>query len=163
MQDSYLEVPSHLTSLEQDVFWMQYAISLARQGEANGEVPIGAVLVKEGRCIAATYNQPILHQDPCAHAEILALRLAGKTLQNYRLTDCTLYVTLEPCMMCIGAIVHARVNRLVFGSLDPKAGCVSSQLVVGQQLFLNHQPLITAGVCQEECSALLKSFFKARR
>lgn len=150
-------------SSEHDTKWMQQAIALAREGEALGEVPIGALIVHQGRCIAQAYNQPIADHDPCGHAELLAIRLAAKVQNNYRLSECTLYVTLEPCLMCVGAIVHARVSRVVFGSSDPKAGCVVSQLNMAEQKFLNHQPQVTGGVCQEECSAILKAFFKGRR
>jgi tRNA(adenine34) deaminase len=146
-----------------DADWMSQAIAQARLAEAAGEVPVGAVLVLNGECIAAAYNCPITTNDPSAHAEIAVLRAGAKALGNYRLLDCTLYVTLEPCAMCAGAMVHARVKRVVYGASDAKAGAVSSQLSLLDQAFLNHRVLHEGGVMAAECGALLSEFFKKKR
>ncbi len=146
-----------------DERWMRHALQLAEQAASAGEVPVGAVVVQDDQLIAEGFNRPITDSDPSAHAEIVALRAAGKVLDNYRLPGSTLYVTLEPCVMCAGAIVHARVGRVVFGALDPKAGAVSSVYDVISQPRLNHKPAWTGGVLAEECSVLLRGFFKARR
>jgi len=146
-----------------DEEWMWHALRLAQRAEQQGEVPVGALLVKEGRCIAEAWNQPIQTHDPSAHAEIVALRKAGQTLQNYRLIDTTLYVTLEPCVMCMGAIAHARVKRLVFGAFDPKRGAVCHALQLSDAPFLNHRLEWTGGVLEQTCSEILIDFFKARR
>lgn len=146
-----------------DEQWMRHAIRLAQRAEDQGEVPIGAVLVKDGRVIAEGWNSPIHHNDPTAHAEIVALREAGKVLHNYRLIDTTLYVTLEPCVMCMGAISHARVKRLVFGAYDPQRGTVCHALQLTDAAFLNHRVEWQGGVMEGECSDLLKNFFKAKR
>jgi tRNA(adenine34) deaminase len=142
---------------------MGRAIELARCAELQGEVPIGAVLIKDGRLVAEGYNAPIGLCDPSAHAEIIALRRGGETLGNYRLVDCTLYVTLEPCVMCMGAIINARLRRLVFGAADPHRGAVTSQLSLADASFANHRLEYRAGVLAEPCGQLLKSFFEARR
>lgn len=142
---------------------MRYAIRLAQRAEQQGEVPIGAVLVKDDQCIAEGWNMPIANHDPTAHAEIIAVRRAGIALENYRLCDATLYVTLEPCVMCMGAISHARINRLVFGAFDPKRGAVCNALSLSDASFLNHRVNWTGGVLEEECGELLKDFFRARR
>ncbi|MGJ0428906.1 tRNA adenosine(34) deaminase TadA [Methylobacter sp.] len=147
----------------QDEAWMRYAIRLAQRAEQQGEVPIGAVLVKDDQCIAEGWNMPIANHDPTAHAEIIAVRRAGIALENYRLCDATLYVTLEPCVMCMGAISHARINRLVFGAFDPKRGAVCNALSLSDASFLNHRVNWTGGVLEEECGELLKDFFRARR
>lgn len=146
-----------------DEDWMWHALRLAQRAEQQGEVPVGAVLVKDDRCIAEGWNQPIQNHDPTAHAEMQALRLAGRSLQNYRLIDTTLYVTLEPCVMCMGAIVHARVKRLVFGAFDPKRGAVCHALQLSDAAFLNHKIDWSGGVLQANCAELLTDFFKARR
>lgn len=143
--------------------WMRHALNLAAQAAAQGEVPVGAVLVKDGEVIGEGYNRPIADHDPSAHAEMVALREAGLSQSNYRLPDTTLYVTLEPCVMCAGAIIHARVRRLVFGALDPKAGAVSSVYDVLGEPRLNHAVECTGGVLEEECGAILRDFFRARR
>ncbi|WFP49756.1 tRNA adenosine(34) deaminase TadA [Methylomonas sp. EFPC3] len=143
--------------------WMRHAIRLAQRAEDQGEVPVGAVLVLGNRCIAEGWNQPIQTNDPTAHAEIVALRKAGQVLDNYRLIDTTLYVTLEPCVMCMGAIAHARVKRLVFGAYDPKRGAVCHALQLSDTEFLNHKVEWTGGVLQTVCADLLGDFFKARR
>jgi len=142
---------------------MQHALALAHKAEESGEVPVGAVLIKDERLIAEGWNQPIIAHDPSAHAEMVALRNAGLALHNYRLVNTTLYVTLEPCVMCMGAIAHARVERLVFGCCDPHRGAVCSVLHLADADFLNHRVVWQGGVLAEPCSALLKSFFKRRR
>jgi len=146
-----------------DEAWMRHAIRLAQRAEQRGEVPVGAVLVLANQCVAEGWNQPIQTCDPTAHAEIMALRQAGQRLDNYRLVDSTLYVTLEPCVMCMGAIMHARVRRLVFGAFDPKRGAVCGPLQLSDAPFLNHQLNWTGGVLAAGCGELLIEFFKARR
>lgn len=142
---------------------MARALELAKQAQALGEVPVGAVLVSEGRIIGEGFNQPISRCDASAHAEIMALREAGEARHNYRLPDTTLYVTLEPCAMCAGAIVHARVARLVFAAREPKAGVAVSQQHFFAQPYLNHRVTLEEGLLAEESSVLLSSFFKQRR
>ena len=142
---------------------MQHALALAEQAGAAGEVPVGAVLVQDDRMVAEGWNQPIGTHDPTAHAEVMALRTAGHTLHNYRFTACTLYVTLEPCLMCVGAIVHARVSRLVFGAHDPKSGAVETVCQAFELPGLNHRVKVTGGVLAEACGERLKAFFHARR
>ncbi|MEI8571042.1 tRNA adenosine(34) deaminase TadA [Methylomonas sp. LW13] len=146
-----------------DEEWLRHAIRLAQRAESQDEVPVGAVLVYEGRCIAEGWNQPIQSNDPTAHAEMVALRKAGQVLNNYRLIDTTLYVTLEPCVMCMGAIAHARVKRLVFGAYDPKRGAVCHALQLSDAAFLNHRVEWTGGILEADCAELLSDFFKARR
>ena len=146
-----------------DVAWMRVALELACQAQQAGEVPVGAVVVKEGAVIGRGWNHPISAHDPTAHAEIVALREAARTLGNYRLADTTLYVTLEPCAMCAGAMVHARVQRLVYGAADPRAGAAGSVFDIVRAPPLNHQLQVTGGVLAEECGALLKQFFAGRR
>jgi tRNA(adenine34) deaminase len=146
-----------------DELWMRRALELAAQGERQDEVPVGAVLVIDDAAIGEGWNQPIGRHDPTAHAEIVALRAAGERLGNYRLTGSTLYVTLEPCLMCVGAIVHARVARLVFGAGDPKIGAVASQGSTLELPGLNHRVEVTGGVMAAQCSEVLKQFFRARR
>lgn len=151
-------------SLEVDEYWMQYALNLAQQAWDTGEVPVGAVLIDANQQILGTgYNQMIQRHDPSAHAEIIALQSAGKAVQNYRLNQTTLYVTLEPCCMCAGAIVHARVQRLVFGAYDLKTGAAGSvfDLLAGDTL--NHRVATEGGCLTEACADLLKRFFKERR
>jgi tRNA(adenine34) deaminase len=142
---------------------MQQAISQARNAWALGEVPVGALIVKEGQVIATGFNQPIGNHDPTAHAEIMALRAAAPLLGNYRLPGCEMYVTLEPCAMCAGAMLHARLARVVFGASDPKTGACGSVLNLFEQERLNHHTELTAGVLAEECGTLLKEFFAERR
>ncbi len=146
-----------------DINFMQQAIALARSAAEHEEVPVGAVIVKDDKIIAHAANSPISTHDPTAHAEILALRRAAAMLENYRLPATTLYVTLEPCIMCMGAIIHARVQRIVFGAHDPKTGAAESRYSIGNDSLLNHRLQITGGVCERECSALLKDFFRTRR
>ena len=146
-----------------DESFMREAIALARHAAQKGEVPVGAVVVKDGVALGRGHNAPISSADPSAHAEIQALREAAAALGNYRLTDCTLYVTLEPCAMCSGAIMHARVARLVYGAGDPKTGACGSVVNLFGEPRLNHHTEVTAGVLSEECGALLSDFFAARR
>jgi len=141
---------------------MRKALHLARQAAGLGEVPVGAVVVADQQVIGSGFNQPIRSHDATAHAEIVALREAAIVLQNYRLPAATMYVTLEPCMMCAGAIVHARIQRLVFGAMESKAGAVCSHPLLHSS-WLNHHPQITAGVLADACAELLKSFFAQRR
>lgn len=142
---------------------MRHALRLAQRAEHQGEVPVGAILVKDDVCIAEGWNQPIQLHDPSAHAEMQVLRKAGQVLQNYRLIDTTLYVTLEPCVMCMGAIAHARVKRLVFGAFDPKRGAVCHALQLSDAPFLNHKVDWQGGVLEQHCAEILTDFFKARR
>ena len=146
-----------------DSDWMSHALALARQAEAAGEVPIGAVVVMDGAIIGEGWNRPIAEQDPSAHAEILALRTAAKRLGNYRVPGATLYVTLEPCVMCAGTIIQARVARVVFGARDPKAGAAGSVFDVLNSGRLNHRVELTGGVMETQCAEILQSFFQARR
>lgn len=142
---------------------MRVALELARTAGSLGEVPVGAVVVKDGEIVGRGYNQPIGKHDPTAHAEVMALRDAARTLGNYRLPGCTLYVTLEPCVMCTGAIMHARVARVVFGATDPKTGVAGSVINLYTEARLNHHADIEGGVLAGECGALLSAFFAARR
>jgi tRNA(adenine34) deaminase len=149
---------------EADRQWMLHALDLARRAAAEGEVPVGAVLVAaDGTVLGEGWNRPIGLHDPSAHAEMLALRAGAQCVGNYRLTGTTLYVTLEPCVMCAGAIVHARVARLVFGARDPKAGAVDSVYDVIARPRLNHAVQWQGGVLEEECGGVLREFFRARR
>ena len=147
----------------QDERFMREALALASEGAVLGEVPVGAVLVQDGEVIGRGFNCPISTHDPSAHAEMVAIRAAALGLRNYRLPGSTLYVTLEPCSMCAGLIVHSRVARVVYGALEPKAGIVQSQGQFFSQGFLNHRVLFEGGVLAEECGAILSEFFKARR
>ncbi len=142
---------------------MQRALDLAGQAASDNEVPVGAVIVKDDILIAEAFNQPILQHDPTAHAEILALRKAGEALGNYRLIDCTLYVTLEPCPMCASAMVHARIKRLVYGAADPRTGSAGSVFNLVQSDQLNHQLQVTKGVLAQPCGHILSRFFQSRR
>lgn len=146
-----------------DQGFMRAALDLAREAAAADEVPVGAVLVVDGDIVGRGFNQPILRHDPTAHAEIMALRDASALLGNYRLPGSTLYVTLEPCVMCSGAIMHARVERVVFGARDPKTGAAGSVIDLYGEDRLNHHTEIEGGVLAEECGALLSAFFAARR
>lgn len=146
-----------------DVEYMQLALEQARLAGANGEVPVGAVLLKGERVVAAGGNHPIAAHDPTAHAEIVALRAAGQVLGNYRLDDTVLYVTLEPCLMCAAAIVHARVRRVVFGAFDPKAGAAGGMMDAFALKGLNHRVDVFGGVLEGQCKALLANFFATQR
>lgn len=147
----------------QDEDYMRLAMALAEEAASQGEVPVGAVVVKNGEVIGRGRNAPISLNDPTAHAEIQAMREAAQSLGNYRLVECTLYVTLEPCAMCSGAIQHARIARLVYGASDPKTGCCGSVVNLMTEQKLNHHCEVTAGVLAEECGALLSTFFRQRR
>jgi tRNA(adenine34) deaminase len=142
---------------------MELALERAREAEGHGDVPIGAVVARAGEPLAAAGNERELRRDPTAHAEILAIRAAAEALGGWRLPDTTLYVTLEPCAMCAGAIVLARIPEVVFGAPDPKAGAVGSVMNVLADPALNHRPRVTAGVLEAECAALLREFFESRR
>ncbi len=143
--------------------WMAEALALAHQAQARGEVPVGAIVVRDGSIIGRGGNAPIGGNDPSAHAEIAALRDAARSLGNYRLPDCDLYVTLEPCAMCAGAILHARIRRLVFGARDPKTGACGSVIDLFAEPRLNHHTTVSSGVAAEGCARLLSEFFAARR
>jgi len=143
--------------------WMRAALVLARQAAKKDEVPVGAVVVRDKQIVGRGFNQPIGRHDPTAHAEIMALRDAAQTLGNYRLPGCTLVVTVEPCTMCAGALVHARIERLIFGAKEPKAGAVCSSARVLDNLGLNHKVTVIEGVLEKECKALMAAFFQERR
>jgi tRNA(adenine34) deaminase len=148
---------------DQDATWMAEAIAIARAAAIAGEIPVGAVVVHEGRIIGRGGNRPIADHDPTAHAEIIALREAAATLGNYRLPGCTIFVTLEPCCMCAGAIMHARLARLVFGACDPKTGACGSVVDLMREASLNHHTEVTGGVLADACGEMLSSFFSLRR
>lgn len=146
-----------------DEMFMREALVQAQYAKAAGEVPVGAVVVRDGGIIATGFNCPISGHDPTAHAEIMALRNAAAVCRNYRLPDCELYVTLEPCAMCVGAMIHARLKRVVFGAYDPKTGACGSVIDLFMQKELNHHTTVTGGILQDDCSAMLKAFFAERR
>ena len=146
-----------------DEMFMREALVQAQYAEAAGDVPVGAVVVRDGGIIATGFNCPISGHDPTAHAEIMALRNAAAVCRNYRLPDCELYVTLEPCAMCVGAMIHARLKRVVFGAYDPKTGACGSVVDLFMQKELNHHTTVTGGILQDDCSAMLKAFFAERR
>lgn len=146
-----------------DEHFMRLALDQARLGAVQGEVPVGAVLVRDGEVVGSGFNAPISRHDPSAHAEMVAIRAAAEAAQNYRLPGTTLYVTLEPCSMCAGLIVHSRIARVVYGASEPRAGVAVSQGRFFEQNFLNHWVRVEGGVLAEECGAVLKEFFKARR
>lgn len=146
-----------------DLFWMQRALELAEKAQSLGEVPIGAVLVKDDQIIGEGYNSPIGQHDPTAHAEIMALRDAAQRIGNYRLLNTTLYVTVEPCVMCAGALIHARVKEVVFGATEPRTGAVGSVFDILQSNTLNHRVDVRGGIMADECAALMQQFFKQRR
>jgi len=143
--------------------YMRAALDEARQAFDAGEVPVGAVVVLGGEIVGRGFNQPISANDPTAHAEVVALRAAARSLGNYRLVGTTLYVTIEPCLMCVGAMVHARVGTLVFGALEPKAGAIASSCQAHELPSLNHRIEVVEGVLDEECRAIIQEFFKTRR
>ena len=149
--------------LSSDENWMRYALQLAQRAALQGEVPVGAVLVQDDNILGEGWNQPISLNDPSAHAEMLAMRTAGQVAANYRLPNTTLYVTLEPCCMCAGAMIHARIARVVFGAYDPKTGAAGSLFSVLNDPRHNHQVQISGGVLAEECAELLRTFFRERR
>ncbi|MGB2248209.1 MAG: tRNA adenosine(34) deaminase TadA [Alcanivorax sediminis] len=146
-----------------DEDWMRRALTLAEQAAEAGEVPVGAVVVRDGELLGEGYNQPIVAHDPTSHAEVMALRHAAHNEQNYRLPGSTLYVTLEPCTMCFGALIHARVSRLVYAASEPRAGVCVSQLQLPEVSFYNHKMIVEGGLLAEESAALLKGFFARRR
>ncbi len=146
-----------------DIQWMMLAIKQAKQAQEVGEVPVGAILIQNNQLISSARNQSISNNDPTAHAEIQLLRSAGKKLNNYRLSDTTLYVTLEPCAMCLGAIVHARVSRIVFGAYDQKSGVCGSCIDLPNSQCFNHSISIQGGILTDQCKELLQQFFKSRR
>lgn len=149
--------------LTEDEYFMRQALACARKAAAAGEVPVGAVIVHAGRIVARGYNRPIAKHDPTAHAEIEALRKAARRLRNYRLPNCTLYVTLEPCAMCAGAIAYARVARIVFGAPDPKAGACGSVIDLLREPRVNHHTQAEGGLLAEECAQIVRDFFRTRR
>jgi len=149
--------------MQSDELWMEEALREAQRAQALGEVPVGAVVVCDGRIVGRGCNRPITDTDPTAHAEIIALREAARTVGNYRLADCTMFVTLEPCPMCAGALVHARLQRLVYGAEDPKAGAAGSVMNVLHHPRLNHHPEVVSGVLAGRCAELVQAFFRARR
>ena len=146
-----------------DTFWMQHALELAHRAESEGEVPVGAVVVHDEQVIGEGWNRPIIDNDPTAHAEIMALRSAAKKVNNYRLLDTTLYVTLEPCIMCTGAIIHSRVKRVVYGAVDSKAGACESAFTILGTDCLNHKVEVKNGILAEECGQILTDFFRKKR
>jgi len=148
---------------ELDRQFMEQALEQAQLAALAGEVPVGAVIVRNGEVISKAFNQPISNHDPSAHAEMLALRQAALSTENYRLPGTTLYVTLEPCIMCAGAMLHARVDRIVYGAADPKTGAAGSVLDVFSSKQINHQTVIEGGMMAQECGQLLRDFFKERR
>ncbi|MEC5318905.1 tRNA adenosine(34) deaminase TadA [Brenneria populi subsp. brevivirga] len=152
-----------MSSERDDEYWMRHALTLALRAQDEGEVPVGAVLVLDNQAIGEGWNRPIGHHDPTAHAEIMALRQAGMVLRNYRLLDTTLYVTLEPCIMCAGAMIHSRIGRLVYGAADEKTGAAGSLMDILRHPGMNHQITIDSGVLAAECSSMLSHFFRMRR
>jgi tRNA(adenine34) deaminase len=146
-----------------DIAFMREALRLAQMAADAGEVPVGAIVVRKGQVIGRGFNQPVRSHDPSAHAEICALRDAGQVVGNYRLPDATLYVTIEPCTMCYGAIIHARVKRLVFGAAEPRYGAVISGQKLLENGHFNHRPDVLSGVLETECSQMMKQFFAVKR
>tara|TARA_B110000008_G_C16663863_1_gene441973 strand:+ start:129 stop:584 length:456 start_codon:yes stop_codon:yes gene_type:complete len=149
--------------MSEDEKWMQYAIKEAKFASNAGEIPVGAILVLNNEIISRAHNNPIVLNDPTAHAEILALRHASKMKKNYRLPETTLYVTLEPCLMCLGALIHARIKRVVFGASDSKLGVCGSSIDLASMLSFNHKIIIEGGILENECKTIIQSFFKKRR
>ena len=158
-----MELEQTSETITQHEFWMRQALEQARLAAACDEVPVGAVLVADGELLAASHNQPISSRDPTAHAEILALRQASQIRQNYRLPGTTLYVTIEPCTMCVGALVHARVDLLVFGAREPRSGAVVSQQKLLDDSCLNHKVAFVEGILSDSCAEMMQNFFRARR
>lgn len=152
-----------MTQAELDQQYMRMAIEQAQLAAQSGEVPVGAVLVRDGQIISKAFNKPIANHDPSAHAEMLALREAALAEENYRIPGSTLYVTLEPCAMCSGAMLHARIDRVVYGAPDPKTGAAGSVLDLFSSKQINHQTSVEGGIMSEECGQLLRDFFKGRR
>jgi len=154
---------STIDAMSQDEIWMERALAEAAATQVAGEVPVGCVIVKEGELIATGQNRNLRDHDPSAHAEIVALRAAGAKLGNHRLEACEMYVIIEPCAMCAGAMVHARLKRLAYGAADPKAGAVGSVMNIANHPQLNHHMEITGGVLREQCSQMLRDFFRTKR
>lgn len=152
-----------IAATQNEMQWMQQALMLAERARDADEVPVGAVIVADNKLIGEGWNQPISSRDPTAHAEVVALRAAAHALRNYRVGGATLYVTLEPCAMCAGAMVHARIARVVYGARDPLAGAVGSALDLYSVATLNHRPQVQGGLLADECGQILRQFFKARR
>lgn len=152
-----------MTQIEIDEYWMEQALELAMKAQEIGEIPVGAILVKDNQLVASGWNRSIIDNNPTAHAEIMALQQAGQVLSNYRLLDTTLYVTLEPCIMCAGAMIHSRIRRVVYGAKDFKTGACGSYLNIMGEAGLNHYVDVTGGVLAEKCSSMLSAFFKMRR
>jgi len=157
------ELSTEITTISSDEIWMEEALRLAQRALEAGEVPVGAIVVREGVVVGRGWNRNLSDCDPTAHAEIVALREAGRTVSNHRLGGCELFATIEPCAMCAGALVHARLKRLVYGADDPKAGAVRSVLGVLNHPRLNHKMEVRAGVLAGRCSELLQAFFRIRR
>jgi tRNA(adenine34) deaminase len=149
--------------MNEDQKWMKIAIQEAKKAVNEGEVPVGAILVKNGMIIAKAHNRPITKNDATAHAEILAIRKAGKKEKNYRLVGTTLYVTLEPCLMCLGALINARIERIVFGAKNTKNGFCGSLIDMTNDSQFNHRPIVTGGILEKQCQEILRSFFRLRR
>ena len=152
-----------LKIVKNDEYYMSAALHEAKKALKKNEVPVGAVVVLNGKIVSKGYNENISKSDPCAHAEITAIRLASKKLENYRLPGCKLYVTLEPCVMCAGAMVHSRIEKVIYGATDPKTGACGSVYDITGNKKLNHKVKVKGGVLQNECSSLLKAFFKNKR
>lgn len=148
---------------EDDLHWMRHALSLAKRAESEGEVPVGAVIVHDGQAVGEGWNRNIAGNDPSAHAEIVALRAAGRRLRNYRLPGCVMYVTLEPCVMCVGAMIHARLEQVIYGAADPKTGALGGAYHLPLVHPHNHELNFRGGVLGEEASVMLKAFFRSRR
>ena len=162
-QEPLTEITMEQSATEEDVMWMRHALTLADKAESIGEVPVGACVVLNGELIGEGFNTPITDNDPSAHAELRAVKEAAAAVQNYRLIDATLYVTLEPCSMCAGMLVHARVKRVVFGAKDAKTGAAGSVMNLLQHPALNHQLEVVSGVLADECANKLSDFFRKRR
>lgn len=160
---TYLLKLNEMSCIETDQHWMRHALSLAQRAAAIGEVPVGAVLVQQQSIVGEGWNQSILLNDPSAHAEMVAIRAAAKSMNNYRLPNTTLYVTLEPCPMCAGLLVHSRVERVVFGASDYKTGAAGSVMDLLRHQQLNHQIVVEGGVLAEDCAAIISDFFAQRR
>jgi tRNA(adenine34) deaminase len=157
------DVSADQDDFRQDELWMQEALCSAQRALESGEVPVGAIVVSEGRIVGRGWNRNINNSDPTAHAEIVALREAGAAIGNHRLGECNLFVTIEPCAMCVGALVHARIRRLVYGADDPKAGAVRSAMQVLNHPQMNHRVEVRSGVLAGRCAELLQEFFRSRR
>ena len=150
-------------TVKDDAHWMHEALQLAEHAASHQEVPVGALLIKDGKVLGKGWNQPITRNDPSAHAELVALRNAANSIKNYRLVGTELFVTLEPCIMCVGAMLHARINRLVFGAYDPKTGAAGSVFNLLNDNRQNHDIKVKGGVLQDECAEILQEFFRKRR